>query len=302
MQYKAVKFNPPRQLDSIREMNRKRTVAQIQARPIQTHFKTSQSGHKRSQSNSVCRQRLVTESSYCPPVRPSRILYHHKKQAYQRFKLRPNHRPKRSKPTTNWRTQAKVTHYKRLTPVWASKVRHYPDEYNPSVSCHFDVKLRNDNYQPSALDNAAISTLELIKTRNNFNKRRHVKKVGSVFDQVNHIHRERLVSHHSSVVPSLWEADRYQTNRRVQDLCDKLGNLTDDTRHSIYPISNVEMTAMYKRYLNHRLNLLRHCHGSKDKYKKHTYNDTLCVFDAGASIGLTPYRADFIDYLPLGSL
>ena len=25
----------------------------------------------------------------------------------------------------------------------------------------------------------------------------------------------------------------------------------------------------------------------------------MCVFDTGASIGLTPYRADFIDYLPL---
>jgi hypothetical protein len=216
MQYKAFKDNSPRQLDSIREMNRKRTVAQIQARPLQTHSKPSQ-------PNSVCQQRLVTESSYCPPVRTSRILYHHKKQAYQRFKLRPNHRPKLSKSTTDWRTQAKVTHYKRLTPVWASKVRHYPDEYNPSVSSHLDVKLRNDDYQPSALDNAAISTLELIKTRNNFNKRRHrssVNKIGSLFDQVNHIHRERLVSHHSSVVPSLWETDRYQSNRRVEDLCD----------------------------------------------------------------------------------
>jgi hypothetical protein len=119
----------------------------------------------------------VTEAVYRPPVCPSRILYHQKKQAYQRVKLRPNHRPKRCKPTTDWHTQAKETHYKRLTPVWASKVRHYSDEYNPSVRPHLDVKLRNDNYHPSALDNAAISTLELIKTCNNFNKRRRRSSV-----------------------------------------------------------------------------------------------------------------------------
>ena len=289
MQYKAFKDKPPRHLNSFREWFRKQAVARIKSRSQQTVY-------------SKPSQRLVTEAVYRPPVRPSRILYHQKKQAYQRVKLRPNHRPKRCKPTTDWRTQAKETHYKRLAPVWASKVRHYSDEYNPSVRPHLDVKLRNDNYHPSALDNAAISTLELIKTRNNFNKRRRrssVNKIGSLCDRVNGIHRERVVSHHPSVVPSLWETDRYQSNRRVQDLCDKLGNLTDGTRHSIYPISNVEMTAIYKRYLNHRLNLLRHCHGGKEKYTKHTYNNTLCVFDTGASIGLTPYRADFIDYLPL---
>ena len=255
MQYKAFKDKPPRHLNSFREWFRKQAVARIKSRSQQTVY-------------SKPSQRLVTEAVYRPPVRPSRILYHQKKQAYQRVKLRPNHRPKRSKPTTDWHTQAKETHYKRLTPVWASKVRHYSDEYNPSVRPHLDVKLRNDNYHPSALDNAAISTLELIKTRNNFNKRRRrssVNKIGSLCDQVNGIHRERVVSHHPSVVPSLWETDRYQSNRRVQDLCDKLGNLTDGTRHSIYPISNVEMTAIYKRYLNHRLNLLRHCHGGKEK-------------------------------------
>ena len=52
-------------------------------------------------------------------------------------------------------------------------------------------------------------------------------KNGSLFNHKNEIHSERFVSHHPSVVPSLWETDRYQSNWRVQDLCDKLGNLND---------------------------------------------------------------------------
>ena len=171
MQYKAFKDKPPRHLNSFREWFRKQAVARIKSRSQQTVY-------------SKPSQRLVTEAVYRPPVRPSRILYHQKKQADQRVKLRPNHRPKRCKPTTDWRTQAKETHYKRFAPVWASKVRHYSDEYNPSVRPHLDVKLRNDNYHPSSLDNAAISTLELIKTRNNCNKRRRrssVNKNGNLF-------------------------------------------------------------------------------------------------------------------------
>ena len=287
--------NQQRRLESLREFHRRQAVGRIQTRQLQPTSKQTQCLVKPY-------QRLVTEAVYRPPVRSSRILYHHKRQAYQRFKLRPVHRPKRSKPPIDWRTQAKESNYERRTPVWPSKVRHYPDEYKPAVGHPFDVKLRNDEYHPSALDSAAISTLELLKTHNNFKKKKCSSlnmKNGSLFNHLNEIHRERFVSYHPSVVPSLWETDRYQSNRRVQELCDKLGNLTDNTRQSIYPISTAEMSTIYKRYLNHRLSILRHCHGGKDKYKKHTYNDTMCVVDTGASIGLTPYRADFIDYLPL---
>ena len=243
-------FNQQRQVDSLREMNRKRTVPRIQSRPLQTHSKPF--------------QRLVTEAVYRPPVCPTCIPYHHKKQAYQRFK-RPNHRPKLSKSTIDWRTQAKESHYERLTPVWASKVRTYPDKYNPSIACHLDVKLRNNNYHPSALDSAAISTLELMtKTHNNPSLR---KKSGNLFNHLNNIHRERLVSNYPSVVPSLWETDCYQqSNRQVQELCDKLGTFhlpNLDCRDDYYQLP-------YKWYLNHRLNLLCHCHGGKQKYKKHT--------------------------------
>jgi hypothetical protein len=67
----------------------------------------------------------------------------------------------------------------------------------------------------------------------------------------------------------------------------------------IYPVSPGTMDAIYKRYLSHRLNFLCHCHSGKEKYKKHSHNNTMCIFNTGALIGLTPYRADFIDYLPL---
>ena len=188
--------NQRRRLESLRELHRRQTVGRIQSRQLQTTSKPY--------------QRLVTEEVYRPPVRSSRILYHHKRQNYQRFKLRPVHRPKRSKPPVDWRTQAKESNYTRRTPVWPSKVRHYPDEHNSAVGHPFDVKLRNDDYHPSALYSAAISTLELLKTHNNFKKKKCSllnMKNGSLFNHLNNIYRERFVSHHPSVVPSLWETD-----------------------------------------------------------------------------------------------
>ena len=170
-----------------------------------------------------------------------------------------------------------------------------------------------------------MSILECIKHAN--------KNRGSLTHRLPHHHRTRTISNYPSLVPSLWMSDRVMSNRRVQDtldtlerdrrmsnrrvlqlennrfrrrsskqldgLFDKLGHLTDESRRTIYPVSPVTMKSIYKRYLNHRLNVLRNYHSGKDKYKKHSYNDTMCVFDTGASIGLTPYRADFIDYLPL---
>ena len=207
-----------------------------------------------------------------------------------------------------------MSSYERLTPVWSSKVRIYRDEYNPSVLHPSDIKLRNDDYNPTALDKAAITTLELLRTRVKLKK---PTNKASVCNKCHLTHRHRTISHLPAIVPSLWESDRVQCNRRVhtlfdklgndrgqcnrraQELCDKLGHLTDDTRRMIYPVSPSIMDAVYKRYLNHRLNVLRNCHSGKGKYKKHSYTDTMCIFDTGASIGLSPYRADFIDYLPL---
>ena len=69
----------------------------------------------------------------------------------------------------------------------------------------------------------------------------------------------------------------------------------------LYPFSAVQMDAVYMRYLGHCLNVLRNCHATDNKYKKHSVNNTMFVWDTGASIGLTPFRHDFIDYLSLFS-
>ena len=102
-----------RQLDTLREKIRRLLVAQIN---VEKHTAKTKVPNQ---------QRLITTSVYFPPVRHKRLPYHLKKQCYNRFQLRPPHRPKRSKSTIDWKTQAKVSHYTRRTPVWPFKTRTY---------------------------------------------------------------------------------------------------------------------------------------------------------------------------------
>ena len=131
-----------------------------------------------------------------------------------------------------------MTEYKRITPVWPSKERPYPTEYTSAEA-----------------DSAAISTLELLWTHIKSKKQTsHSIKAAPIGAGCLHLsssvcQRGRTVSNYPSLVPSLWENDRYQSNRRVQELCDKLGHLTDDTRMKLYPVSTVQLDAVYRRYL-----------------------------------------------------
>ena len=39
--------------------------------------------------------------------------------------------------------------------------------------------------------------------------------------------------------------------------CDKLGQLTDETQMKLYQVSTLQPDAVYRRYLNHPLNVLQ---------------------------------------------
>ncbi len=237
--------------------------------------------------NNLHAPQLLTTSVYHPPVPRKKLPLPLRKQCYER----PNyHRAKQSRSPISWRAKAKMNEYKRITPVWPSKKRPYPTEYSPTEA-----------------DSAAISTLELLRTHiKNKEKTSSSHQAVPIGNRHGSLplypcesQRGRTVPSVPSIVPSLWENDRYQSNRQVQELCDKLGHLTDETRMKLYPVSTVQLDAVYRRYLGHRLNVLRNCHTTENKYKKHSVNDTMLVWDTGASIGLTPFRCDFIDYLPL---
>ena len=153
------------------------------------------------------KERLQRQQLLHPPVRYKRLPLPLKKRCYVRSDY---HRQKRSKSPMTWRTKAKMSSYERLTPVWASKVRIYRDEYNPSVLHPSDIKLRNDDYNPTALDKAAITTLELLRTRVKLKK---PTNKASVCNKCHLTHRHRTISHLPAIVPSLWESDRVQCNR-----------------------------------------------------------------------------------------
>ncbi len=81
-------------------------------------------------------------------------------------------------------------------------------------------------------------------------------------------------------------------------------HLTDTCRWRLYDSfdahSQLKITDTYRRYqiLMHRLSILR-SYQSASSGATRSVTNTMLVWDTGASIGLTPFRSDFIDYLPL---
>ncbi len=125
-------------------------------------------------------------------------------------------------PCISWRTKAKMSSYEQITPVWPSNIQTYCDEYTPSVLHPSDTKLQSADYNSTALDKAAITTLDLIwahvKVKKNANK-------ASVCGKCHLTHCHWTISCYPSLVSSLWDIDRVQCNRQVRALCDKLGHL-----------------------------------------------------------------------------
>ena len=81
-------------------------------------------------------------------------------------------------------------------------------------------------------------------------------------------------------------------------------HLTDTCRWRLYDSfdahSQLKITDTYRRYqsLIHRLSILR-SYQSTSSGATRSVTNTMLVWDTGASIGLTPFCSDFIDYLPL---
>jgi len=84
-------------------------------------------------------------------------------------------------------------------------------------------------------------------------------------------------------------------------------HLTDTCRWRLYDSfdahSQLKINDTYHRYqsLMHRLSILR-SYQSASSGATWSVTDTMLVWDTGASIGLTPFRSDFVDNLLLDGI